>query len=615
MPALPRLSLLLLLAAPLLAGRTQTPPPGEVDAAIDRGMEWLLSHQHLDGTLDYHREPRVGLNALVAYTLLKSGLSPKHHALQRLFVHLEHVETDRTYDTALLILAFATHGDARYRARIQELADRLVDWQKSAGFGYPGGPGDLSNTQYAALGLRAAARAGADVPERSWYELIEATLRHRDDDGGFGYRQGSHATGSMTAAGVGVLAICRDRLDLGEGRSGRRRAREVEEAIEGGLAWLARRFTVSQNPGHGRTHLGYYLYGLERVGALVPTDRIGEHDWYAMGAEFLVRSQARQGHWAGSLGGGHEETCFALLFLRRATRPVTGGLHRRAGRRYVVDEQAEVHIAAAGDNPLGMWVVGFGPEAREKLSWPEELGAGMRVARVVWFVDDVEVRRVSGEEERATGQERYEHEVEFEQPGEHTVRAEAHVLRPPRRDASGRTYPASLAVLGSAQLEVDVENACPAWMLRNARDRSRNRMPAGRPTVRASSSRHGHGAAHAVDEHQARSWLSEPDDLRPTLWIELQEPQRADRVVIGHARGTPVVPGRWARAVVVEVHVNGGERHRLRMHSDERRKGRLELPHPVLVRELKLVVPFAAPGRNEETSVGFAEVELQLSGS
>ena len=100
-------------------------------------------------------------------------------------------------------------------------------------------------------------------------------------------------------------------------------------------------------------------------------------------------------------------------------------------------------------------------------------------------------------------------------------------------------------------------------------------------------------------------------DQQPSLEITLGVPQEADVILVGHARGNPIEAGRWARAIEVEVYVNG-ERHRLRMHIDERRKGRLVLPKPVRVRELRLVVPFAAPGANGETSVGFAEVELQL---
>jgi len=583
-----------------------------VNAAIDRGVAWLLRSQQLDGTWDYGAGPRTGHTALIAYTLVKSGLSGEHHAVQRVMAHLEGEYPDQTYDVALLIMALAAHEEGEYGERLQALVDQLVETQKMTGFGYPEGS-DLSNTQYAALGLWAGARAGASVPKRTWYELITGTLQYRTPDGGFAYSPGGRsATGSMTAAGVGVLAICRDMLTLKKTGKDARRFESVQGAIDGGLAWLDGNWSVAQNPGRGKAHLGYYLYGLERVGALAPTDVIGDHDWYAEGADFLVRGQAEPGHWGPSLGGGHPQTCFALLFLRRATSPVTGGLHRSGGRRYATaDSPSGVRIAASGDNPMGVWLAGLGPESASELAWPD--GGGVRVSRVLWLVDGLEAARLEGDEDRPSGQERFAHQVQFEEPGAHRLQAEVHLLRPPRTDSEGRRYPPSLKVLQSPVLEVQVEEACAPWMLENALDRHRNLVPLGMPTARASSSRGGHSAAHAIDQHQSRSWLAAQADPAPTLQIEFEVPQEANVILVGHAREAPVQPGRWARALEVDVYVNG-KRHLLRMHSDEQRKGRLVLPRRVRIRELKLVVPFAAPGRGGEASVGFAEVELQLRG-
>jgi hypothetical protein len=613
---LPRLILLTLLGLGLTAGGARAqegPAPGAVSAAIDRGVAWLLRSQQLDGSWDYGDGPRSGHTALIAYTLIKSGLSPKHHALQRVMVHLEGEQADQTYDVALMILALAAHDADLHERRIEDLVDQLLDWAEPGGFGYPTGAGDLSNTQYAALGLWAASRGGVKVSERAWYDLIQATLAYKTSDGGFSYRQnGGGATGSMTAAGVAVLAICRERLGLSERRGDRRRSKKVDDAIQDGLEWLAKNFAVDGNPGAGRRFLGYYLYGLERVGALAETERIGDHDWYREGARFLVDGQSKAGHWAPSLGGGAAQTCFALLFLRRATAPVTGGLERGGGRHYAQrDPAAQVRIAASGDNPIGMWLVGFGRETSTTLEWDGDAGRGPRVTRVIWLVDDLEVARLEGDEERAAGQERFAHKFEFRVPGKHKLQAEVHVLRPPRTDNSGRTYPPTLKILRSAPLEVEVLNACPEWMLENARDRARNLMPAGQPRARASSTRGRDVAQRAVDGHQTRSWIAKASDEHPSLKIELGEPQEANVILVGHARSTPADPERWARALEVEVSVNG-VKHRLRMHSDERRKGRLVLPHPIRIRELELVVTWSVPGRGGERSIGLAEVELQL---
>ena len=67
----------------------------------------------------------------------------------------------------------------------------------------------------------------------------------------------------------------------------------------------------------------YWLYAVERVGILLGTEFLGRHEWYPEGAKFLLESQGADGSWKGqSIGGAVADTCFALLFLRRATKPL-----------------------------------------------------------------------------------------------------------------------------------------------------------------------------------------------------------------------------------------------------------------------------------------------------
>ena len=46
---------------------------------------------------------------------------------------------------------------------------------------------------------------------------------------------------------------------------------------------------------------------------------IGQKDWYGWGAEILLENQTADGSWNGDYATGGVDTCFALLFLRRAT--------------------------------------------------------------------------------------------------------------------------------------------------------------------------------------------------------------------------------------------------------------------------------------------------------
>jgi hypothetical protein len=94
------------------------------------------------------------------------------------------------------------------------------------------------------------------------------------------------------------------------------RLNEINNAVTKALDWMAKNFTVSKpNPDNNPI---YYLYGMERAMALVGSDLIGEHDWYAEGARHLVATQGTDGSWDchNSLQNG---SAFGVMFLVRAT--------------------------------------------------------------------------------------------------------------------------------------------------------------------------------------------------------------------------------------------------------------------------------------------------------
>jgi len=142
--------------------------------------------------------------------------------------------------------------------------------------------------------------------------------------------------GSMTTAGVAGLVIAKALLENTRFWS-KRLARTVNRGIRDGCAWLAKHFSVTANPGlSSSSHLHYYLYGLERAGVLALVLRFGSHHWYAEGAKRLISTQNSDGSW-GSSGGvkrGNKmvcalhDTCFAILFLKRGTVPICGGVMR-----------------------------------------------------------------------------------------------------------------------------------------------------------------------------------------------------------------------------------------------------------------------------------------------
>ncbi|HLF95311.1 MAG TPA: hypothetical protein VJB14_17725 [Planctomycetota bacterium] len=171
--------------------------------------------------------------------------------------------------------------------------------------------GDHSNSQFAALGLRACLDAGILLPR----EVIETAARTWREvqcapKGGWSYGpKGNPPYGSMTAGGVAALCLY-DHLLKTDWKK--------DEAVAAGIRWLEANFTVTENPGRNQQHVLYYLYALERACMMYGTATLGKADWYAEGAKVLLDSQLNDGSWRRS----PIETCYALLFLKRATRPL-----------------------------------------------------------------------------------------------------------------------------------------------------------------------------------------------------------------------------------------------------------------------------------------------------
>jgi hypothetical protein len=360
-----------------------------VNGAIDRGLLWVVAQQKDDGSwAGYADGYPMGMTALCWLTVLKCDYPRKAEASERAKKYLwerfrkQHPGSLKTYSVAILMMALEEqHAPLRTRkpakksryanvpdARKVKLPAADYDWmakcakwmvanQTSSIWRYPGGGIDLSNTQYALLGLAAARRCNVPVRQEVFAKAANYLFAHQEKEGpkvrrikhvdsgkgyanryatseydfarGWGYQPGGRATGSMTTAGVSSLAICRSELLGWPGYKGEF-AHKMERGIRDGLAWLDRNFTVTRNPGRGGWHY-YYLFGLERAGILTDQAFIGDHDWYREGATYLVGRQDAIGSWNGGRGGRGRadgrtkalcDTCFALLFLRRATVPV-----------------------------------------------------------------------------------------------------------------------------------------------------------------------------------------------------------------------------------------------------------------------------------------------------
>jgi hypothetical protein len=209
---------------------------------------------------------------------------------------------------------------------------------------------DNSNCQYAALGMRACHDAGIVFPKAEIERCRQYWIatQHPGEKGaakdrpaiasggnsvpvgdprGWCYSDGQgsdcghggNAYGSMTAGAIGAICI----FDYMLGKDWKK-----DKPVLDGLAWLDKNWSVTENVGPAETAKGqptgwlyYYLYALERTGMLYDTALIGNHDWYLDGARQLLAAQKPDGSWdASHFKHPTWDTCFAILFLKRATK-------------------------------------------------------------------------------------------------------------------------------------------------------------------------------------------------------------------------------------------------------------------------------------------------------
>jgi hypothetical protein len=210
-----------------------------------------------------------------------------------------------------------------------ELQSRLLQIRPMASLTY--GQGDHSNTQFAILATWVGRRHG--VPVDGALARIDAHFRKTQClDGGWGYS--ADTTGSdfvttpaMTCAGVLGLSVAHGMV-LMTGKALGPEARPVLDPerdlnLRAALGRIAR--NVGDPPSVKKVPIPkltgndiYFLWSLERIMVAMDLEKIGKKDWFGWGAEILIANQQGDGRWSAGYGAEGADTCFALLFLRKA---------------------------------------------------------------------------------------------------------------------------------------------------------------------------------------------------------------------------------------------------------------------------------------------------------
>ncbi|MDA1260005.1 MAG: hypothetical protein O3A20_05230 [Planctomycetota bacterium] len=559
-----------------------------VNRSIGAGARFLLSRQQADGSWAEYGNFPSGVTALALLALLKSDLPRSHSAALRALDSLRRHPPHQTYSLALALLAVHAFGDPAHDAWIEEMAGDLIEWQNGNGlWGYPDGGGDLSNTQFAALALHAAAQRGIEIPKGTWRDLVNATLACRESGGsgvargraaGFGYAFNGGSYASMTAAGVGTLQICG--VHLGEDLN--RRART---AVDAGIEWLGENCPLHAQLGSGDTWTTYMLYGLERAGALTHNERFGTHPWYAEGAAWLLERQRGNGAWVTG-SGSDVDTSFALLFLTRATAKsavTQPGGDNGAGRLFVTSVSDGPLIMRAALGPtLDLWVDTQSPEFT-------------RIARVVYWL-----RAPGGDWKTvdSSASKRFDARVRLDRPGVWEARASAFL-----HDGSSR---------GSGTLEIphEVAHAQTTPMAGLTEDPDANLLRGGMCEAVASSTLTGTRADGICDQRSASRWLCAQDDSEPWIEIQLKRRVKGCTLVLRPCAWLPSDAEEQPDPSRVRVSVNGGNPRVVELSEAVPARWTVDLGRTEEIRKIRIEILAVHRGQLGACSVGFGEVEV-----
>ena len=332
--------------------------------AIRREREALLlelEHQLAFRPTDFP----MGRIALSTAAVLEAGIAPGHPTVASAFRELARMPIRETYSAVCYLLAIdasrqalladalaARARDRRststtlapeadpFRAKMEDLVAFLLGGSGGVWSYGSRADGDLSNTQFAMLGLEIALENDVPVPVEVFSEVAIAlletqwrssstfrftlgyrapawqgvapearrTVERSAKPGGWNYELDPEMTPSaaMTAAGVSSLLIAEKGLRRSFVLSRELEAR-IDRAILSGLAWIAKWREEFRQP--------YALYSLEKVCDLAGIELLDGKDWHALGARHYIAARERGGAvWDAADHG------LALLFLCRATR-------------------------------------------------------------------------------------------------------------------------------------------------------------------------------------------------------------------------------------------------------------------------------------------------------
>ena len=613
-----------------------------INQAITDGVDVLLMTQHRDGSWGYNFSGyRNGATSLCIYTLLKCGLSADHPSVVRGLQFLRRRDPVKTYSAGCQLMAIGATKDEANQEWAQELVDLLLDWESDVvpgSWAYPAGKADLSNAQFACLGFWGASEVGVEVSAKTWRRIVQTAYeKHQNnveevdwpDDGGGRRRSGKrkiagyhyypnnrapwHESGCMTTAGLCTVGIPMMLLDK---KLGARHIQMFMKSSQLGLGWMEHYYDEVMKgdrrhqrdgdvdksaPGVNGDNFYYYIYGLERVGAFFNTEYIGDNPWYRDGAEELLKRQGDPGVWRNT-----KDSCFALLFLRRASAPRQSGRAASRDGSVYADSTGEVHLRATGTKKMTFWVEGFDESVRAEFDEDGRPWKGVRVVKVEYLADGEVVATAAGDPTQPWRGERFAAQHSFQLPGEHTLQARVTVVTP----EGDPEYPSKTEPFSSVSLKVTTKDSPEEWMAENLSFNEDNLLNHQEVFATASSQHSADTApANACDEPHLTRWVSGADDKAPWIQLSLARRARANTLLLAQANSALSLRNHFGAIKRAAISINGGKPIEVDMGSDEMKMVQVDLGKTLRISTIKISALEYTPGGSVH-GVGFSGIEL-----
>lgn len=323
---------LLVTSSPARSAELSAEQAASYEKSVSRAISFLASSQAEDGS--WSGPMGTGVTSLATSSLLSHGRTPSDPIVSKAIKYIaSHARPDggiyteghqlRNYETCLAVMCLTeANRDGRYD-EILKHADRFLkelQWDEDkghdsssmsfggAGYGKHKRP-DLSNTTFFVDALKALGN-GPEDPAMQRALLFVSRCQNLEtehntspfaakiNDGGFYYtvaaggssKAGDTSEGGLRSYGSMTYAGLKSMIFAGVDKE--------DPRVQAASKWIAKNYTLKQNPGMGDQGLFYYYHTFAKALDALEVDTVGEgHDWRADLISQLASMQRDDGAW------------------------------------------------------------------------------------------------------------------------------------------------------------------------------------------------------------------------------------------------------------------------------------------------------------------------------